>query len=70
MQRSLGIVLLVVGVVLFIVGLNASHSTADRFSDFFTGHFTDSTVWYMAGGVASAVIGLVMATTGGRRARA
>jgi uncharacterized membrane protein HdeD (DUF308 family) len=61
-----GIVLLVVGVILFIVGMNASHSAADRWSNFFTGHFTDSTVWYMVGGIASALLGLLLAFFGGR----
>ena len=65
-QRMVGIVLLVVGVILFIVGMNASHSAADRWSNFFTGHFTDSTVWYMVGGIASALLGLLLAFFGGR----
>lgn len=67
-QRVGGIVLLVVGVILFIVGMNASDSVADRWSNFFTGHFTDSTVWYILGGVASAIIGLMMIIFGGRKA--
>jgi len=65
-QRVLGFVLVVVGVVLMIVGMNASHSVADRWSNFFTGHFTDATVWYIVGGVASVVAGLMLAMFGGR----
>lgn len=61
MQRAVGLVLLVVGVILFIVGVNASDSFADRWSNFFTGHFTDSTVWYMVGGVAVGLLGLFIA---------
>jgi hypothetical protein len=67
-QRVIGVVLLVVGVILFIVGMNASDSVADRWSNFFTGHFTDATVWYIIGGVVSAVGGLMMIVFGGRRA--
>lgn len=37
MNRLIGIVLVVVGVVLFITGLNAADSVADRMSNFFTG---------------------------------
>lgn len=59
-QRAVGIVLLVVGVILFVVGMNASDSVADRWSNFFTGHFTDATVWYLIGGVALAAVGLVI----------
>ena len=67
-QRVVGIVLLVVGVILFVVGMNASDSVADRFSNFFTGHFTDETVWYIIGGVASAIGGLMLVMVGGRKA--
>lgn len=67
-NRMGGIVLIVVGVVLFIVGMNASESFADQWSEFFTGHFTDKTVWTMLGGVVLAVVGMTMAFAGGRRA--
>jgi hypothetical protein len=59
-QRIVGIVLLVVGLVLFIVGLNASHSVADQLSNTFTGKFTDSTAWYVYGGLATAIAGALM----------
>ena len=67
-QRVFGIVLLVVGAILLIVGMNASDSVADRWSNFFTGHFTDATVWYIIGGVASAIGGLMLIMFGGRKA--
>ncbi len=63
-QRVVGIVLLVLGVVLFIIGMNASGSIADRWSHFFTGHFTDTTVWYMVAGIVAAIVGLVLAFGG------
>ncbi len=63
-QRIFGIVLLVAGIVSLIVGLNASHSTADRLSNTFTGHFTDATTWYIIGGAAAGVIGLLMLLVG------
>jgi len=65
-----GIVLLAAGVILFIIGLNASDSLADRTSNFFTGHYTDKTVWYMVGGGALALGGLALTIFGGRWARA
>jgi len=67
-QRVIGMVLLVVGVILFIVGMNASDSLADQWSNFFTGQFTDTTVWYLIAGVAAAVGGLMLVVFGGRRA--
>jgi hypothetical protein len=65
-QRIFGIVLLVVGVILLVVGMNASHSVADRVSNTFTGRFTEATTWYIVGGIASALLGLLMALVGGR----
>jgi hypothetical protein len=70
MQRIVGIVLLVVGVILFIVGMNGSDSVSDRLSNFFTGHFSDVTVWYLVGGVASIIGGLMLVTFGGSKALA
>jgi Protein of unknown function (DUF3185) len=65
-QRVVGIGLLVGGLILFIIGVNASDSAADRWSNFFTGHFTDNTVWYLVGGGVLAAVGLMMGL-GGRR---
>ncbi|MFU8857505.1 MAG: DUF3185 family protein [Deferrisomatales bacterium] len=67
-QRIAGIVLLVAGVALFLVGMNASESVADQLSEFFTGRFTDTTMWYIIGGIAAAVAGLLLLAVGGRRA--
>jgi uncharacterized BrkB/YihY/UPF0761 family membrane protein len=61
-----GIALLVVGLVLVVVGMNASDSLADRWSNFFTGHYTDSTVWYLVAGIACAVLGLMLVKFGRR----
>jgi len=58
-QRVVGTVLLVVGVILLIVGINASHSIADQVSNTITGRFTQATTWYIIGGIASALIGLL-----------
>jgi Protein of unknown function (DUF3185) len=63
-QRILGIALLVIGVGAIIVGMNASHSVSDQVSNTFTGHFTQATTWYILGGIASGIVGLVMMMTG------
>jgi len=55
-----GIVLLAVGAVLVVIGMNASHSAADQISNNFTGRFTRETVWYLVGGGAAALLGLLM----------
>jgi Protein of unknown function (DUF3185) len=66
MPRIFGVVLLVVGVILLIVGLNASHSAADQISNTFTGRFTHDTAWYIFGGGAAALFGLLMVLFGAR----
>jgi hypothetical protein len=54
-----GGVLLVIGIVLLIVGMNSSHSVADQVSNTFSGRFTQDTMWYIIGGIALGVIGLL-----------
>jgi len=69
-QRIFGAVILVVGVVLLCVGINASNSVADQVKHSFTGRFTQETAWYIFGGLAAALLGLFMtiAGTGGKNA--
>jgi succinate dehydrogenase hydrophobic anchor subunit len=69
-QRVSGVVLLVVGVGVLVFGLNASHSIADRVSNTFTGRFTEATTWYIIGGLAAGLMGLLMVAFGGGRNRA
>ena len=64
-----GIVLLVVGVIMLIYGLNASHSVADQLSGAWSGRFTERTTWYIIGGIATAVAGALVLGFGGRRRR-
>ena len=59
-QRIGGVVLLIVGVILLVTGMNASHSLADQVSNTFTGRFTDATTWYIVGGIAAGLLGLLM----------
>ena len=65
-QRIVGIVLLVGGIALLIVGMNASHSAADQISNTFTGRFTHETAWYIFGGGAAALFGLLLVLFGMR----
>jgi hypothetical protein len=65
-QRIIGIVLLVIGIVLVVVGMNASHSVADQVSNTFTGKFTQDTAFYIFGGAALALVGLLMTIFGVR----
>ncbi len=60
MTKILGVVLLVAGIVLIIIGINSSRSLADNLSTMFRGRLTEHTLWYIFGGIASAVIGLFL----------
>ncbi len=67
-QRIIGLILLAAGIALLVFGINASHSFADRASNYFTGHFTDRTTWYIIGGIAAGVVGLILLILPGRKA--
>jgi drug/metabolite transporter (DMT)-like permease len=68
-QRMLGIVLLVVGVIFLVIGMNSSNSMADQVSNTFSGRFTERTTWYIIGGIAVGLLGLAMVLFGGSRRR-
>jgi hypothetical protein len=63
-QRILGVVLLIIGVALVIIGMNASHSAADQIHNTFTGRFTDATTWYIISGIGVGVLGLLLTLFG------
>jgi hypothetical protein len=64
MNKALGIVLVVVGVVLIVYGIDASHSVSNNVSKTFTGAPTDKTLWLLLGGIASAIIGAALTFSG------
>jgi protein-S-isoprenylcysteine O-methyltransferase Ste14 len=66
MPSVIGIVLLVVGVVLIIFGMQASASLGSRLSELFTGTPSDRTLWLLLAGVVVAILGLGMLLTGRR----
>ncbi len=68
-SRLVGIGIAIFGIVLLIVGIIATDSIADRFSSFFTGKFTESTVWFILGGTALVIAGSALAITSADRSR-
>lgn len=58
MNRTLSLALLVGGVVLMIIGVNATNSFSSDVSRFFTGAPTDKAVWMLIGGVVATLAGL------------
>jgi hypothetical protein len=66
-QRILGIVILVVGVVLLIIGMQATDSLGERLSNTFTGHWSDKTNFYIIGGIAAIIGGGLLSLMGSGR---
>jgi len=58
MNKILSLALLVGGVVLIIIGINATNSFSSDVSRFFTGSPTDKAIWMLIGGIVAAIIGL------------
>ena len=58
MNKLISLALLVGGIVLIIVGVNATNSFTSDVSRFFTGSPTDKAVWMLIGGIVAAVVGL------------
>lgn len=60
MRRLVGMGVIVVGIFLVFLGLDASDSLASRFSRLFTGSPTDRTIWLLIGGAFAVLVGVSM----------
>jgi hypothetical protein len=58
MNKIVSLALLAGGIVLIVIGVNATNSFSSDVSRFFTGSPTDKAVWMLIAGIVSAVIGL------------
>jgi hypothetical protein len=67
MNRPLSLILLVVGIILVIYGINASTSVGSDVSRAVTGTPTDKSMWLLIGGAVLAIVGLVGALRGRSR---
>jgi len=67
MNKIVSLALLVGGVVLIIVGINATSSFSSDVSRFFTGAPTDRAIWILIGGIVSAVVGLTGTLRGSKQ---
>jgi hypothetical protein len=68
MNKIVFLALLVGGIVLIVIGVNATNSFSSDVSRFFTGSPTDKAVWMLIGGIVAAVIGLVGTLRGSKQA--
>jgi hypothetical protein len=60
MNKAISLALLVGGVVLTVIGINATNSFTSDVSRFFTGSPTDKAVWMLIGGIVASVVGLTL----------
>lgn len=58
MNRSVYLILLVVGVVLLVLGFVESDSINSSFSRLFTGEPTDKAIWLLLSGGVATLVGL------------
>ena len=68
MNKMVSIVLLIGGVVLIIMGVQATNSFSSDLSRFFTGSPTDKAIWMLIGGGVAGVIGLAGLMRGTKQA--
>ena len=68
MNRIFSIALLAGGLVLMIIGINATNSFSSDLSRFFTGSPTDKAIWMLIGGIVATVVGLTMTVRGSNQA--
>ena len=67
MNKLISIALLVGGIVLIVVGINATNSFNSDVSRFFTGNPTDKAVWMLIGGIVAAIVGLAGTLRGSKQ---
>lgn len=68
-QRIIGFLVLVAGIALLVIGINASHSLADHVSNTFMGRFTQGTTWYLIVGSVLSLLGLLFLLLGLRSSK-
>jgi hypothetical protein len=69
MNRAIGLALLVAGIVVLIFGIQASQSFTSNVSQTFTGAPTNRSIWMIVGGLAAAIVGIVLTFRGGTGTR-
>jgi len=67
MNKIISLALLAGGIVLILVGINATDSLSSDVSRFFTGSPTDKAIWMLIGGSIATLIGLATLWRGPKR---
>ena len=67
MNNVIGLAVFALGITLLIFGFNESQSFNSDVSRFFTGNPTNRSIWFIAGGAAAIILGLVLSIRGFRK---
>jgi multisubunit Na+/H+ antiporter MnhB subunit len=67
MNNVVGLAVFAVGIILLILGFNESQSFSSDVSRVFTGNPTNRSIWFIAGGAAAIIMGLVLSIRGFRK---
>lgn len=59
-QNIIGVIMLLAASVLLYFGFQESQSVGEQVYETFAGRFTESTTWYLVGGAAAALGGVIM----------
>jgi len=59
MNKIVSLALLAGGIILIVLGINATNSFSSDVSRLFTGSPTDKAMWMLSGGIIAAIIGLI-----------
>lgn len=65
--QILGAVALGVGILLLFFGLQATEAPVDQVTSAVTGRYTQTTMWYLGGGIAAVIGGGLLILFGRRR---
>jgi hypothetical protein len=66
-QRIFGLVLLGVGIVLLLLGIQTPEPVVDTAKEGAVGPNLDRAMWYLVGGSAMALVGIALSLLGGSR---
>ena len=66
MNKAISIALIAGGIVLIVLGVNATKSFGSDVSRFFTGSPTDKAIWMLIGGIVATAVGLFGTTRGSK----
>jgi uncharacterized membrane protein YidH (DUF202 family) len=58
MRRLIGLVILIVGIVLLLFGINSTQTMGEHIVEGTTGRYTQMTMWYIIGGIILIIGGL------------